>query len=76
MIEKFGNILFIGVIYVSFFLLWNLFIRFPDEITAKLVFLILCPYIICTLVYIIFTKDKKILEYNSWRRMQREGKVV
>ena len=22
------------------------------------------------------TKDKKILEYNSWRRMQREGREI
>ena len=76
MLEKIGNIIFIAATYISFFFLWNLFLRFPDEITTKLVFLTLCPFVICTLVYTVYTKDKKILEYNSWRRMQREGREI
>ena len=76
MLEKLGNIIFIAATYISFFFSWNLLLRFPEEMTAKLVFLTLCPYLICTLVYMVYSKDKKILEYNSWRRMLREGRVV
>ena len=76
MIERLGNLTFILVIHVTFLLLWNLLLRFPQEITVKLVFLLLCPYIVCTLIYLIYQKEKKILEQNHWRRMARQRKII
>ena len=71
-----GKAIFYIASFVSYFLLWNLFLRFPEEITAKLVFLILCPFIICLLTYTLYTKEKGVLERNSWRRMGRKGEVI
>lgn len=76
MIEKLGNLTFILVIHVTFLLLLNLLLRFPQEITIKLVFLLLCPYIVCILIYLIYAKEKKIQQQNHWRRMARQGKII
>ena len=76
MIEKILNIILIGATHVSFFFIWNLLVRFPEDITAKLIFLSLCPFIVSTLLYMIYIKEKRMLEQNSWKRMGREGRII
>jgi len=75
-VEKIGIILFYAIFYVSYFLIWNLLIRFPEDITARLISLLLCPVIVSILVHIIYTNEKRTLEQNSWKKMGREGRII
>jgi glucan phosphoethanolaminetransferase (alkaline phosphatase superfamily) len=75
-VEKIGIILFYAIFCVSYFLIWNLLIRFPEDITARLISLLLCPCIVSILVLMIYTKEKRTLEHNSWKRMVREGRII
>ena len=76
MIKRIGFIFFHIGCYISFFLIWNLLVRFPEEITTKLIFVLACPFVISVLIYMIYIKEKQVLEHNLWRKMSREGKII
>ncbi len=75
-VERIGSALLQVTYCVSFFLIWSLLIRFPEDITGKLIFLLLCPVIVSTLVFMIYVKEKRTLEHNLWKRMGQQGKII